>query len=81
MRKLTLKEGKGLAKDGSENGRCETQTWVGVTLIPCFLHGALSFNTVAVLRLEARSQDSSPLFLPLLTQYMVGERRDGFMDG
>ena len=78
---MTLKEGKGLAKDRSENGRCETQTWVGVTLKPCSLHRALRFNTVAVLRLKARSQDSSPLFLPLLTQYMLGERRDGCVDG
>lgn len=65
MRKLKLTEGKGLAKDRSRNDRCETQPWVGIMLKLGFLHRALCFNTMTVLRLETRSQDSSPVFLPL----------------
>lgn len=70
------RRGKGLAKEKIKNGRYEMQTWVHVILKPCFLHGAICLNIVAVLRWENRSQDSSPVFLPQLTQHMVGERRD-----
>lgn len=34
MGRLNLEEGKGLAQDRRENGRPETQTWVGIPLKP-----------------------------------------------
>jgi len=80
MRKLKLTEAKGLAKDRSRNDRCETQTWVGITFKLGFLHRALCFNTMAVLRLETRSQDSSPVFLPLTQTCEVEEEMDGWVD-
>lgn len=53
---------------------------VGDNCKPCFLHRAICFNTVAVLRLETRFQMSSREFLLLLIQHMQEERGDRWMD-
>lgn len=81
MRKLKLTEGKGLAKDRSRNDRCgDSSSWVGIMLKLGFLHRALCFNTMTVLRLETRSQDLLSS-ISSTNSNLLGERRDGWMDG